>query len=394
MQRVDKSLVEALSNRPLGQELEVSKDYDIRRYVDDFYIFANSPQTLDIVESVLRDELEKFKLYLNGSKRETLSRPFVSNISLARYEIGALVREISRTLRDADFAAGAASGYTTLRAIRSLLSDVRLAIRSHSVQFENVSGWLLGKYRVITRTILRRAEAEADVAIRRSLCEAVTALVDATLYVCAVDTRVRTTYSLCQLVELIQENRATFQNDQYDEVEHSINDGIGGILRTIWTNKSGRRQDSVELYNLLIAGTILLADEFTSQSIVGEILNYLVVEKLTYFKYISVKFCLLKDVAKNKNLLDVLNDKVESHLRSVGEWRSSAEDFLLLSDFLSAPDIASARKRSLFADLVGLNVSKATIESMVPHVGFVDWLGLSVKHLLKRKTLRPVYAWG
>lgn len=388
LQRIDRNVSTRLADRGL----EATKDYDIRRYVDDFYIFSNSLECLDAVEAVLSSALEEFKLYLNDGKRETHTRPFVSDISLARYEIEALVREVWRTLREIDGLNVVARAPGLMRTVRLLLGDVRFAIRNHNVRFENVSGWLLGKYRVIARAVLRNGEGKPE--LQAFVAEAILALTEASLYVCAVDTRVRTTYSLAQLIELIDDNRDYFSEHQIDEIEHAVNEGIVGIVRTIWSNKSRRSRDSVELYNLLISGVALLGADFISQTLISEVLTSLADEKPKYFRYIAVKYCMLRDRARFQSGLDRLNDAVEAHLRGAGDWKLNAEDFLLLSDFLSAPDVTTARKRNLFAKVVGSEPSKATIELIVPHVGFVDWTGLSVRHLLRRKTLRPVYAWA
>lgn len=388
LQRVDRDLVDALN----GAGLEVTKDYDIRRYVDDYYIFSNSIEVLDLAENALASALEKFKLYLNPSKRETYSRPFVSDISLARYEIGSLVRELRRALREVDDTTDPAAIRATLRGVRSLLGDVRFAIRTHKVLFENVSGWLLGRYLISIRAMIRRCSESPS--LQSFLAEGIRSLVDASIYICSVDTRVRTSYSLCQLLEVIYESKDIFSDHQFDEIEHSINDGISGILRTLWSQKSVRDRDAVELYNLLIAGANFMGSDFTRQTLISEILESSADFDLKYFRYISLKFCLLKDMARHGHIIEKLNNKVLDHLKTSADWRSNSEDYMLLCDFLSAPDVETGVKRALFADLVGLNPSKATLEALVPHVGFVDWTGLSVKHLLKRKTLRPVYAWS
>jgi len=89
-----------------------------------------------------------------------------------------------------------------------------------------------------------------------------------------------------------------------------------------------------------------------------------------------------------------LNQEVEFYLLAAPDWKVSSEDYLLFCDFMSSPDIEVARKQAVFKKLVGGAISNAGISEIASHIGFVDWSGLSIKHLLKRKTLRPVYAWS
>lgn len=52
-------------------------------------MFAVEEKTLDVIEKIYDEELEKYKLYLNSKKIETIERPFASNITVAK----ALLRE-------------------------------------------------------------------------------------------------------------------------------------------------------------------------------------------------------------------------------------------------------------------------------------------------------------
>ena len=47
-------------------------------------MFAVEEKQLDIIEEIYKDELEKYKLYINTKKTETFERPFASNITIAK----------------------------------------------------------------------------------------------------------------------------------------------------------------------------------------------------------------------------------------------------------------------------------------------------------------------
>lgn len=64
------------------QELNKSKlyihdDYKIYRYVDDYFIFANQPDTIREIEKVLQEQLQDYNLNQNISKREIQTKPVV-----------------------------------------------------------------------------------------------------------------------------------------------------------------------------------------------------------------------------------------------------------------------------------------------------------------------------
>lgn len=58
------------------EKLYIKKDYEITRYIDDFYIFSNSKETLQKITSILESILDQFKLSFNESKSSIDQRPF------------------------------------------------------------------------------------------------------------------------------------------------------------------------------------------------------------------------------------------------------------------------------------------------------------------------------
>lgn len=73
-QAIDDSIVEAISKYNKKQR----KDYHLRRYVDNFFIFSRDKKTLDEVNECIVRVLSQYKLYLNESKTITLTRPLLT----------------------------------------------------------------------------------------------------------------------------------------------------------------------------------------------------------------------------------------------------------------------------------------------------------------------------
>jgi len=120
------------------------------------------------------------------------------------------------------------------------------------------------------------------------------------------------------------------------------------------------------------------------------------VSKISYFDYVTAKFCLLKDKVRHAQRLQDLNTKVASQIQADADIAGrDSEVFLLMSDYLSAPDISDGEKRVVLKRLIGGdNHSGAAIAEASRHLGFVDWSGVRIQYLLARKELRPVYAWA
>ncbi|HFL9405978.1 TPA: RNA-directed DNA polymerase, partial [Escherichia coli] len=95
LQRVDLNVESHLNLEP---GIVKDKSYAIRRYVDDYFIFADDDETFKLIEFVLANELEKYKLYLNESKKEFIERPFVTGATMAKNDIAEIIEDLYGSL--------------------------------------------------------------------------------------------------------------------------------------------------------------------------------------------------------------------------------------------------------------------------------------------------------
>ncbi|WP_236732684.1 antiviral reverse transcriptase Drt3b [Vibrio anguillarum] len=66
--------------------LKHGRDYSIRRYVDDFFIFGNKESDLDLIISKIESKLRFYKLHLNDKKFVKRKRPFITSITRAKID--------------------------------------------------------------------------------------------------------------------------------------------------------------------------------------------------------------------------------------------------------------------------------------------------------------------
>jgi hypothetical protein len=395
LQDVDFRLKEAL----LLNNLQYGSDYTLRRYVDDYYIFANSDEQLDRVTDQLRIQLEVYKLFLNESKSTTFGRPFVSSLTLAREELHALISSFSSAL-DVD---ATSSIVKEVRKRQKMLlrsiKQIRLVVSKFEVEFGNISGWLLTAIRNLMRRISFRMPNLADGAENEDL-DAVIGLIGSLLeiafYVCAVDLRVRSTYSICQIAMFVQDLKSKL-GPSHEQLEHILIRELSGLVETICSRASAGHfapTDSVELCNILICGSHFIGTDFVRVPSVCKALLNIIDSPPTYFGYVAAKFCLLKDITMFA-ALEKLNDAVYARIAiDPKAHERDCESYLLICDHLAAPDVSNRTKRNLFDACFGGQLSDATLDKLPTYIGFVDWTGMHVSHLLSRKELRPVYSWS
>jgi hypothetical protein len=349
----------------------------------------------------LRTELEAYKLFINDRKSSTFGRPFVSKLTLAREELQKLISSFSSALNDDD-PSEASLVKRIRRKQRSLqrnIKQIRLVVAKHEVEFGNISGWLLTAIRNLMRRIsfgMPKAEEGSDIRDLEAMVGLIVSLLEIAFYVCAVDLRVRSTYSICQIVMFVQSLKDKL-GESHELLEHVLIRELGDLVSSILNRvKAGHFEsgDAVELCNVLICGAHFVGAEFVRTPHVHATLIEIVERKPTYFGYIAAKFCLLKH-GDAQSILAKLNEAVE--LRIYSQPRAHERDteaYLLVCDHLASPDVATKSKRKLFDACFGGQLTDAVLEKLPIYVGFVDWSGMHVNHLLARKELRPVYSWA
>lgn len=376
----------------LKYELIEGQDYSIRRYVDDFSIFSNTKENLTNIEKVIRDHLSKFKLYVNESKVRDFERPFVTSLSQARTALRDAVGNAKRAVTGENWEQGVVLSSNERHCIGGLLNSVRSIVHQYDIQVGHISGSLLGDLRSLARISNRKISGKgADWMSNWSYT--IKRILECAFYVAAVDLRVRTTYGLCQLLNLITNMRDAVSIEFWHQIEYLVSDELVLLCKLGFKERAQySRQDSVELFNALICGAHNLGGAFLKLPDVVKILEAILSEDLTYFKYISLKYCFLKDNVFFANQLQALNKKALSNKFDRNLLRQNSENFHLFCDILSAPDLSTTEKRDLYKKVFGGNPSNATIDEVAKVIGFVDWNGVAIEHTLRRRQLRPVYA--
>lgn len=395
LQRVDQIIIDRLKD----DGLFFNRDYNVHRYVDDYFVFSNAPETLDRVESEIRKQLEFYKLYLNEKKVDTFVRPFVSKLSLARQEVGSLLRSIRASLHDLRKAEEPAEARRHHRHLKALMAEIRLVVSKYEIAFANISGWVMSRLKRLSRVAMHSMKGELPEGMHSLIGDVVVTILEQAFYICAIDVRVRSTYSIAQFCLSLREGMSLFSEEQQDLISHVTMDQSLAILRAFKAREGDKFgcKDSVEVFNLLIVGSLFVGSEFLRSSDVQDILKAFYSRgSISYFAFITLKFSYLQDQAQYANELAELNSLVKARITNPSvDFLRDTEEFLLLNDWISSPDLTPQAKRDVLNQIFGADVfgHAATLE-LSKWAGFVDWTGLSVYHLLAKKELRPVYSWG
>jgi len=87
LQRIDKNVEKELHKR----NYKYKEDYDIYRYVDDFFVFYNDEKIKSEILNLYKIKLQEYNLFFNDSKTKILPKPIITNITVAKEEIRKLI---------------------------------------------------------------------------------------------------------------------------------------------------------------------------------------------------------------------------------------------------------------------------------------------------------------
>ncbi|MCK9226001.1 MAG: RNA-directed DNA polymerase, partial [Candidatus Muirbacterium halophilum] len=89
-QRIDKNIIKNLEKK----KILIGKDFDFRRYVDDYFVYFNDSKLKQTIIESINSELFEYKLHLNDAKTVIYDRPFITNISLCKTEISKFFEDL------------------------------------------------------------------------------------------------------------------------------------------------------------------------------------------------------------------------------------------------------------------------------------------------------------
>ncbi|PHH39272.1 antiviral reverse transcriptase Drt3b [Pseudomonas putida] len=93
-QRIDSDIKKSLQDAGL----ESGEHYEIRRYVDDIYVFSRSDHEALTVHEAVDKNIKKYKLSLNKAKTAKVRRPFVTKKTQIMLEIKSRLRQLEEKL--------------------------------------------------------------------------------------------------------------------------------------------------------------------------------------------------------------------------------------------------------------------------------------------------------
>lgn len=398
LQSIDKTV----ENKLLGYKpaYKKGKDYIIKRYVDDYFVFFNHDDVYKKIIDTYVHELMEYKLFINSEKNVLLNRPFVTNINSAKQILSVEIKtrlksyhtpNNEKITKDNLFAninniSFASSGV--------LIKKLRYVVADKEISVFDVSGFLFGIlkkdilkiFNMLTenKELVRLNNDRIINGLKRYLSE----ILDLSFYMFHVSTKPNNTFGLCKICFAILEMLKLVDSPELSEI---IKQQIYSSFLLFFENNITPEDDLVDLLDILWVLSCL-GNEYKLSA--DRLEKYLIPQNKDDFSYFSLVMFLAyikndKEYEKiKKRLLQIVCNKFKIE----NEWVRKTDLFMLFFDIISCPYIDIKCKESI------LNICdlKNNPEGIVAEIAKSNWFfgwneDVNIKTFLEIKELNSSY---
>lgn len=368
LQAVDLAIMRQLKEQ-YGYSL--GRDYEIRRYVDDSYVYATSRKILEHVSAAYQEQLAYFKMDVNKSKLEFRERPFTTGVSDAKRLVNNMVGEFKgkylNTGVDGQYAKEVGKEM-------SVFPFFVKQFRSITHQFQLNYG-SLNKYTLTLLLRQIRNEMEAGRIPSRGL---LTAYVEIAFYIFSLDMHTTASYRLCSILEcLVRWSEKNTDETVGQELVNRYRREAKRVL-DIYQTSCLEMNLNLEVLNILITLNRLIGYKLT----IGQLESLFGVkidsgegfDKLNYFQ-----ICTLLYIIENEVEYQPVKNFIENDIkRRIASKRDlvKSEEVHLFFDVMTCPYLKKKVGMEIIKNMTGCSESKAyqrRAELAKPGRWFFDW---------------------
>ena len=327
LQKVDTIVMQTLAKNGVVAE----KHYACARYIDDYFFFFNDEQHRVHFFKILREELEKFKLYINDEKCFTAKRPFISDVSVKKIELSEFLRQLAERLDKVR----ASESYREINRLRTITKD-------GDIQFSAISSFLLSS---IAKRI-RRLSPEKN----GRYADALYIYLDLAFHAFRMDVRVASSYRIANIVlDALAKIKLCSKHDRQNLLDKIVFEMRGAVESAVFEGSV------VETLNLLLVYSELGGSHPLPTTIIKELIavakalhndEYSRKGRLSYFEIVSLLY-FFGDKAEFIAAKASILDEAETIIRELDPLKYAESAYLLL-DLVSCPYLAK-EKDSLIA---------------------------------------------
>lgn len=357
LQQIDINIYERLkTNDTNGKNLIHKVDYEIFRYVDDYFVFYNNEIDVERIKENFKLALKEFKMYLNNEKSVLYSKPIITEISIAKQKINDLFNDHLKLKEKENEVLVDNEQSTSILYFSSnnVITRFKSIIKESEVEYKDIMNYSLAVLDNKTSKLIKKYKSlknEISTKTQKEFEKGFLEILDVTFFLYSVSPRVNSTIKVCLIIDKITCFLKKNKTNKYTEPlthssKHNIFKKISDEINLVLHKNQSKKETQIETLYLLIALS-QLGSEYRLNIKVLCTYFHITLKKdnslmfnteLNYFS-ITVLIFYIKDISSYSSILEELK-KVILEKFKIGKtygWKDNTELVLLLMDTISCP---------------------------------------------------------
>jgi hypothetical protein len=397
LQEID---IKVLNMIELKESYKYGIDFEIKRYVDDFFVFSNNEKLLRLIKETYQKELEKYKLYLNPSKDDVKTTPFLSDITVGKWEINITLKEFFKNkLEESEIEKeGQQIKVKIIKKITApykeakyFIKDFQCIVKRNGLTYDLLSKEII---RYFKESIVKILKDDKVIKEKEKMHNFLLMYFDILFYSYSLNINANTTFKISQIIVLVCKYLAQMD----DELSHAICSKIFKDADFVLTNnqrKSILNDTNIETLNLIIALKYLGKEYLLSEKRLSELFELKPTagfSRLNYFQIITLLYY-IEDIDSYKVIKENLESEIVKRYAVELDPFTKSEFTLLFFDFICCPFVGMESKRKVMrhSKYAVTNSSTETIDNKINEIKnekrwFMDWdINIDLERVLKKK---------
>ncbi|NBX65520.1 MAG: RNA-directed DNA polymerase [Proteobacteria bacterium] len=381
LQSVDTELLSRLSE---GANLTHKIDYEIFRYVDDFFIFYNEDSARIKIFETLQDVLKVKKLNINTSKIKHYQKPIITEITIAKERVSTLLNAAIDPICEEEVSANPAKPpkqkLVCVINANQLIIRYKAAIKETGIAYGDILNYTFAIVEnKIDKLFKSYASSDKNDRDRKRLIGALLEIMEFSFFIYSASPKVNHTIRLCRMVT----TSVSFlhkQNLPY-EFKHLLFKYVhDNIMQQLEKNTMSVHREVESLYLLISLSQIgreywlpesVLLKHFliTKDNITGE---YKRDGFMNHFS-ITVLLSYIKDKVRYKKLKDFIEESVITKLAYMKAYcPHDAETLMIFLDLIVCPYICATTKDAI-GQIFSLDTARLASIQAANNYWFTAW---------------------
>lgn len=392
LQQVDVNVLKKLEG-----QFKYGVDYEVRRYVDDYFVFSNDSKILETVKKEFQKELGFYKLYLNPAKSDIKTPPFITNVTVGKRELQELLLNFydsffevkEKTIVDNENK----EKINVLSRIRRpnsvsqrFIKDFQCIVKRNGLTYDILSKDIIRFFKTKFTKILKEGELENDKEVVENLF---LVLFDILFYAYSLNINSNTTFKLAQIIVI----SCKYLEKQTADLKHTIYSKISKEADFVLTNfqrKSKTSETNIETLNLILALKKLDDNYALSVKKLKEIFGIDKqddFERLNYFHIITLLYY-VENKIEYIDLKTQIEKIVEQRFNDNDDPFSKSEFTMLFFDYVNCPFVSDRSKKKVIksSGYATRNLDDKIKEITDQKIWFMNWdTEIDLERILKKK---------